>query len=371
MAPITTPTLLLDEQKARTNLERMAEKARNHDLVLKPHFKTHQSLAVGRWFKDYGIEQITVSSVKMAEYFASDGWTDITIAFPVNPGEINRINTLAEKITVSVLISDPNILSPLCAELTYSVQAYIEIDTGSGRTGFDPEETRVIRNILKQIDQAAYLDFKGFYSHPGHSYSARSKKQILGIQQNAITQMRQLKSLYNNNYPDLLCCIGDTPCCSVGESWKDIDELSPGNFIFYDLMQVLIGSCQHSDIAVALACPVVAIYPKRNTIIVHAGGIHLSKDRLEQNGQSVFGKVVRLNENKKWNQPVENTVVKSLSQEHGIINGTNSLCRSVKLGDIVGILPVHSCMTADTMKSYRICETDLEIDHLQSAGAQN
>ncbi len=50
MYSITKPTLLLDEDIARANIERMAQKARNHNLTFKPHMKTHQSAQIGEWF---------------------------------------------------------------------------------------------------------------------------------------------------------------------------------------------------------------------------------------------------------------------------------------------------------------------------------
>jgi len=33
-----------------------------------------------------------------------------------------------------------------------------------------------------------------------------------------------------------------------------VDEIRPGNFVFYDLMQYRIGSCSVGQIAVAMAC---------------------------------------------------------------------------------------------------------------------
>src|SRR6056297_1900749 len=94
---ITRPTAVLDIAIARKNLEKMQEKARKHQKGFRPHFKTHQSKAVGKLFADAGIKKITVSSVLMAEYFAFAGWQDITIAFPVNVREVKAINSLAGK----------------------------------------------------------------------------------------------------------------------------------------------------------------------------------------------------------------------------------------------------------------------------------
>jgi D-serine deaminase-like pyridoxal phosphate-dependent protein len=87
---ITKPTLLLDSEICKRNIRTMQEKAESHHLELRPHFKTHQSLEIGRWFKAQGTSKITVSSIEMALYFSKE-WDDITIAFPVNHLEIDSI----------------------------------------------------------------------------------------------------------------------------------------------------------------------------------------------------------------------------------------------------------------------------------------
>jgi D-serine deaminase-like pyridoxal phosphate-dependent protein len=43
--------------------------------------------------------------------------------------------------------------------------------------------------------------------------------------------------------------------------------------------------------------------------------------------------------------------VKSLSQEHGVITLTQEGC-NLKPGDLVAVLPVHSCLSADAMRQY-------------------
>ena len=59
---IQKPTLVLNEERARANITRMAEKARANGVRLRPHFKTHQSAAIGDWFEAAGVRCITVSS---------------------------------------------------------------------------------------------------------------------------------------------------------------------------------------------------------------------------------------------------------------------------------------------------------------------
>ena len=59
---------------------------------------------------------------------------------------------------------------------------------------------------------------------------------------------------------------------------SNFDEIRPGNFAYYDVMQYHIGSCNMDNIAVAVACPVVAVHPQKNELVIYGGAIHLSKE---------------------------------------------------------------------------------------------
>ncbi len=366
MKSISEPTLLVNEQIVRRNLQHMARKAREHGLVLKPHVKTHQSRAIGGWMRDYGIEAITVSSVKMAEYFADAGWTDITIAFPCNPRQAKQLNRLAKEVQLSILLSDTDSFASLEHEFTEPMQVYIEINTGSGRTGLLPSFSDDIHRLATQISNTSNLQFTGLYSHPGHSYRCRSKKEIQAVNREVVKQMQRLKEELATDFPDLTVCIGDTPCCSAGNDFKGVDDISPGNFVFYDLMQTQIGACTAGDIAVALTCPVVARYPRRNEIAVHGGAVHLSKEVLTDENGTHFGKIVSLDDDLQWNAPAAGCYLKSISQEHGIVACSATFFDTVEAGDLLGVLPVHSCLTADTMQGYVTTGDGNEIDHLKS-----
>ena len=119
-------------------------------------------------------------------------------------------------------------------------------------------------------------------------------------------------------------------------------------------MQLNIGSCKEEDISITLACPLVAKHKDRNEIILFGGAVHLSKDFiLDKDGNKVFGYLVEFNK-QGWGKIIEGAYLKGMSQEHGIIKVTdesNGLMNK-KIGDILGVLPVHSCLTADLMGRY-------------------
>lgn len=347
---ITVPTLLVDKKKCFTNIKFMSDKAKKNNLIFRPHFKTHQSIEIGNWYREFGVDKITVSSLRMAEYFAADGWNDITVAFPVNVLEIERINELAEKITLNLLMTSHEAATILNEKLKSKVNFFIKIDTGTHRTGIDRSNTNEINSILSESRKNDKLIFKGFLAHSGHTYKASSVEEIKKIHNEELKIMNELKSEYVKDYPVIINSVGDTPACSLLDNFEGMEEIRPGNFAFYDLQQWKIGSCYMDKIAVAMACPVVSKNDERKEILIYGGGVHFSKevDTLDD-GTPYFGYVVKLNENG-WQLPDKKSYIRALSQEHGLIKATDDFYNGIKIGDVVGVLPIHSCMTADCMK---------------------
>ena len=344
------PTLIIDTLKVRRNIEKMLRKTVESKVVFRPHFKTHQSAKIGEIFRKKGVDKITVSSVSMAEYFAHHGWNDITIAFPVNLLEINEINKLASTISLNLLVESSFSANILTEHITNPVGIFIKIDTGYHRTGIDPHNSKEIDSITEIIKTTDYLQFKGFLAHAGHTYSTKSVSGIEDIYQTSVSLLNELKRRYIDDFPKLIISYGDTPSCSIIEDFSNVDEIRPGNFVYYDIMQYQIGSCATDDIAVAVACPVVAIHPERSELVIYGGAVHLSKEFITDNeGKKNYGLVVHVDKNG-WGHPIEEAYVSSISQEHGIIKMKKEELNQFKPGNVIGILPIHSCLTVNLLK---------------------
>lgn len=346
---ITEPSFIINKNRVTNNIDKMIARSKLFNADFRPHFKTHQSAEVGELFRERGINKITVSSVSMAEYFASNGWTDITIAFPVNLLQIEQINALTRKIKLNILVDSIFSAQSLSKYITHSLGVFIKIDTGYHRSGIsfdDPE----IEKIIHEIKQSRFLKLKGFLTHAGHTYTAKGKNEIEKIVTDSYSQLEVLKS----KYPNTIISWGDTPSCSMAENLEGFDELRPGNFVYYDVMQYHIGSCKMEEIAVAVACPIVSVYPEREEIIIYGGAIHLSKEFIAaDNDFRLYGYVVKM-ENGKWETPIAGAYVSSLSQEHGIIKMPKNQISKFKPGDLIGIIPIHSCLSANLRKGNSI-----------------
>lgn len=352
MMNIIEPTLLLDVAKCKRNISNMVLKAKRNNIRLRPHFKTHQSKAIGQWFAEMGVSAITVSSLKMACYFAEAGWNDITVAFPVNILEIDRINRLAKRIHLNLLVEDSGSVAKLDELLEYSVNVFIKVDLGLNRTGVDSFDDNTLDSVINAIKEAEHISFKGFLSHAGNSYNCRSNEEIKKVHNESLLILRRLYDKYIVEYPNLDISPGDTPTCSICEDFSPATEIRPGNFVFYDLTQRLITSATVEDIAVAMACPVVAKHKNRNEIILYGGGIHFSKEFIDHgNGKRCYGELVSKLDSG-WGNVIEGCYVSKLSQEHGTLKVTDKVFEQTEIGDVLLILPVHSCMTANLMRNY-------------------
>lgn len=356
---ITRPTLLLNKETALRNIETMTRKAENLHLNFRPHFKTHQSAEIGQWFRDAGVKCITVSSLSMANYFADDGWDDITIAFSVNILEIPEINELAGRIKLNVLIENMEGLEALQEQITWHTGIFIKIDTGNHRTGIESNRTLLIDQLLEVIQKSPLLQFKGFLAHTGHNYSANSTHDIFSRHFDALLKMKSLKSRYLNDWPEMIISLGDTPACSICKNFDGVDEIRPGNFVFYDIMQFKLGVCKLSDIAIRMVCPIIATHPSRNEVVIYGGSIHFAKDSIINiDGKALFGRIIVNDDDKKLLLD-ERNYLQSLSQEHGILKITPRDFKYFKPGKLIEIIPVHACLTANLMKEY--LTTDGEI----------
>jgi D-serine deaminase-like pyridoxal phosphate-dependent protein len=146
--------------------------------------------------------------------------------------------------------------------------------------------------------------------------------------------------------------IGDTPSCSVADSFAGADEIRPGCFVFYDLTMSQLGACRDEDIAVAVACPLTAKYEGWNQAVIYGGAVHLSKDFLvDEKGRKIYG-YAAFPADSSWGPADRRAPVISLSQEHGLIEMNDSFLREAKVGDVLIILPVHTCLTSDLYRSY-------------------
>jgi len=360
---LPTPSLLVDRARVERNVMRMASRIAALGARLRPHVKTHKAIEVGRLQAQAGMQGITVSTLAEARAFAAQGFDDITYAVPIEPGKFAAVVAMnAEGTRLAVITDDPEVPASLAAvakRAGVTVDVYLKVDCGYGRAGVDPEGPALLE-MAERIGSAAPLRFAGLLAHAGHSYQARGRSEILTIANaERDVMVAAARRLAAQGIAVPCVSIGSTPTASHVEDLTGVHEVRTGNYAFYDLMQVTIGSCGAADVALSVLSAVVHRDRAKGRVILDAGAIALSKDAgiADPDGVTHYGRLVTLEGEELGLR------VTALSQEHGWVQTDDGTALDrLPVGARVRVLANHSCLTAAQHAHYEVCEGTRVVD---------
>ena len=367
MENLKTPCLLLEAVRVRRNAERIGEKAKLNSVRLRPHIKTHKCIEVARLQTAGHDGAITVSTLAEARAFSKHGFSDITYAVPIERGKFaEAIEIQNGGVKLNLLTDDADTAKQLdeaAGKAGVRFDVFVKIDCGTHRVGVEPHTAEAVA-IPRQISDATNLHFAGILTHAGHSYNVHSKEEILEVARHERDSMVELAERLRGQSIDVpTVSIGSTPTISCVDHLDGIDEIRPGNYIFFDAFQATLGSCGFEDTALTVLAAVVHRDPTRRRLVVDAGAIAISKDRgpVTIDPACGYGHVLDLEGNETGMR------VTSLSQEHGELEG-GEMFERFAVGDRVRILANHSCLTAAQHSHYNVIEGDKIVDRWEIHG---
>ena len=95
----------------------------------------------------------------------------------------------------------------------------------------------------------------------------------------------------------------------------------------------------------------VAVYPERGEAVIHGGAVHLSAQSEELvEGVTMYGYAVPVTK-EGWGAIDRRRRVVRISQEHGVVAAEAQFLANLQPGDLVAVIPVHSCLAADLTDS--------------------
>ncbi|MGH7783212.1 MAG: alanine racemase, partial [Candidatus Binatia bacterium] len=323
---LNTPALLLDIDRVQANATRITDIAKRNNVRLRPHVKTHKCVEVARIQTAGHDGAITVSTLAEAKAFAANGFSDITYAVPIERGKFaEAIEILRSGVKLNLLTDDAATVSDLnnaAGNAGVKFDLFLKIDCGTHRVGVEPQTDEAI-SIPRQISDAANLNFAGILTHGGHSYDVKTVEEIKTVARNERDVMVDLAERLRADGIDVpTVSIGSTPTINHVDHLRGIDEVRPGNYIFFDAYQATLGSCGFDDTALTVLAAVIHRDRTLKRLVVDAGAIALSKDRgpVGLDPACGYGRVLDLEGNETGMR------VTSLSQEHGEIDaGTDEM----------------------------------------------
>src|SRR5256884_6782025 len=165
---VETPALLLHLDVVERNLTHMATRARQLGVALRPHAKTHKCVELGRLQLEHGARGLTVATLVEAEVFARAGITDLTWAFPIDPGHIAHARRIAHDTgaTLRVVVDDLGAARALAGS---GLHVWLKVDCGYHRAGVDPASDYAVA-VARGLGRGPGRSFGGVPSPSGHAY---------------------------------------------------------------------------------------------------------------------------------------------------------------------------------------------------------
>ena len=328
---IPTPSIVVDDAVLRKNIQRMSDYAKQYNLELRPHTKTHKSLYAASLQLEFGATGLSVAKVGEAEVMA-DVCADVMLAYPiVDYHRCERIASLADRITVRVgtdsALSVERLAAAACRENS-TVGILIDFDLGYGRTGVQSVAAAV--ELAEFADQQRGARLDGIMLYSGHITGVDSKQseqfqELVPVCQELLTEFDR-KGLCR-----ALVSSGSTPSAYNTHLLEFVTELRPGTYVYNDMNIVHGGYASLADCAARIRSTVVSDAVP-NQVVLDAGTKTLTSDLCGPMPGSGHGYIVEYPDAK----------ITKLTEEHAQVDVGRSGSRPA-VGDVVTIIPNHIC----------------------------
>ena len=357
---LDTPALLIDKRIMQENIDSMQSFADRNAVRLRPHTKTHKMSSLAKMQEAAGAAGITVAKVGEAEVMASVGLSDIFIANEiVGEQKLSKIRALAESIDISFGIDSifqVDEIERVFDGASKKAQVLIEIEVGEKRSGVIEE--KYYSALLEAVRQSRNVEFRGVFSHDGHTYKAKRADEVKYLYEEAARRtIRFARMASEAGFEVDTVSIGSTPPFILGLDIPDgVTEIRPGTYILMDAGQSnVIGNF---DSSAATVLTTIISKPTHARVITDVGakGITMQTRTKGVTATDSLGLI----------REFEGVYIDSVFDEHAIIYD-ESFSRQVEIGDKVRIIPNHICPVSNLHESAFLIEDgevvrELEID---------
>lgn len=355
---IETPALIIEKSLVEQNIKYMQGIADSAEVKLRPHTKTHKSPFLADMQIKAGATGIAVAKLGEAEVMADNGFRDIQIAnIIVGPTKIERLLRLSERLdrlTCTVdCIEAAQAINDIFQSQNRQMELFIEVNTGHNRSGLN--NIAMITELADYINNANGLKFAGLLTHAGQAYSANNIyeiQKIASVEGEFLVEIAKLLTAKGIEVKDI--SVGSTPTARYVSLVEGITEIRPGNYIFFDNIQVNLGSCSFASCALTVLGTVVST-PAEDRVIIDAGAKALSVDRrIRKTELPVHGVIIG-----------KRAALNKISEEHGIISHTGE---SFQLGERLRIIPNHACLVMNLFDYAYLVDGDKIVQKIEILG---
>lgn len=341
VAAIDTPALVVDLDAMQRNLGRMAEFARKHGILWRPHAKMHKSSAIAKLQLQAGAAGVCVQKTSEAEAMVAGGVFNVYISNEVvAPAKLARVAELAHRVVgeggqLAIAVDSAEGVRRLASAMNARrragemavIDVFVEIDVGQGRCGVRPG--RSAAELAHEIRRHPALRFAGLQAYHGKAQHLRTPQARHEAIATVVQDVLFTKKLIEADGVPVELVTGAGTGSMVCEAASGVyGELQAGSFLFMD-----------ADYAANERDPAQpqfehALFVKSQ--VMSAGLLHAVCDAGHKSHaiDSGLPRVLTL-------EPTGELDYGNGGDEHGILRPANGNQRVPRLDEIVWLIPGH------------------------------
>jgi D-serine deaminase-like pyridoxal phosphate-dependent protein len=318
---LDTPTLTMDLDALEENLDRYQRYYTEHGIGLRPHIKTHKTLAVASKQMAKGAIGLTCQKIGEAEVMVSGGLpVDILIPYNIiGKPKLERLTALATQTRLTVAVDSAYTvrgLSEAASKAGITLGVIVEVECGMNRTGVQtPQEAT---ELAKVIDKSDGLELRGIMGYPTPPASRGIIQETLHLFDKAGLSREIVSG-------------GSTRHAFEAHLIPELTEYRIGEYPTGGEGHLRAGRHTVEQCALRVQATVIS-KPTADRVILDAGSKTMSASVFQAPHGPSMGYIVQYPDARFY----------GASEEHGHVD-VSACAKKPEIGERVEVLPVHPC----------------------------
>lgn len=330
---IPTPALIVYKSLVKENIRTIGQILGGYDR-LRPHVKTHKMSGIVKLQMEAGIQKFKCATPKEAEMLVEAGARDILIAYHLFGPDIDRVAALRKKhpdVDLKVIADNGGAvraLSNACKKARVTLGVQVDLNTGMGRTGCPDEDEAMF--IASRIDELPGLVPAGIHAYDGHSVDSDPRARRESALESIHKAQTVRRLMRERGMCDKPLVASGSPAFDFSASVKDVDEVSPGTWVFWDFnySELMPGRFRWA----ALVLSRLISKPEPDLITLDAGSKAISTDSPSPHFQVL--------------DPLIESELVLRSEEHQVLRVPPE-APPLPTGQLFKLIPAHICTTVN------------------------
>lgn len=341
---LPTPSFIVNLDILEKNIKDIQKLCDENKKELWPMVKTHKSTEIAKMQMEAGAKGFLVGTIDEAEKLSEKGAKNITFAYPFcGETNIDRIINISEKTHLILSFDNEEVaieFEEKLSKVNKKMDYLIIVDSGLHRLGVSPYK---VVELAEKMKKFKHLKLKGISTHPGQVYASASSVEVSkSVDAEYNTLRKALEELNKNGFEIEIIATGSTPTFFSSVKNKLINVQRPGNYVFYDNIQIGLGIAKEENCSLTVLGTVIS-NAQNGQLVLDVGSKCLGLDK-GAHGISLTSGYGHIKGH-------EELIIESLSEEVSKVK----ICgkTDLKVGDKVEIIPNHACSSAN-MTDYLI-----------------